>query len=232
MAVKYADEIVVLSNNVKSYFKDTYNRDTVFIPNGITKHTIRPVNVIKEKWGLEKDSYILFLGRIVPEKGIGYLIDAYNKLNTDKKLVIAGGASDTDGYMKQLIASAGDNKNIIFTGFVQGMELKELYSNAYIYVLPSDLEGMPISLLEGMSYGNCCLVSDISECTETVGDKAVVFKKSDVEDLTEKLQMLCDKPEIVQKYKDQARDYICNKYNWDDVTKKTLELYDKQVIKR
>ena len=112
------------------------------------------------------------------------------------------------------------------------MELKELYSNAYIYVLPSDLEGMPISLLEGMSYGNCCLVSDISECTETVGDKAVVFKKSDVEDLTEKLQMLCDKPEIVRKYKDQARDYICNKYNWDDVTKKTLELYDKQVIKR
>lgn len=95
----------------------------------------------------------------------------------------------------------------------------------HIYTLPSDLEGMPLSLLEAMSYGNCCVVSDISECTEVVEDKAVVFKKSDVEDLKNKLQELCDNSTKVDKYKVAATDFICEKYNWDDVVKKTLQLY-------
>ena len=96
MAAKYADEIIVLSKNVEKYFKDTYNRETHFIPNGITKHAIREANIIKEKYNLEKESYILFLARIVPEKGLHYLINAYNEINTDKKLIIAGGGSHTD----------------------------------------------------------------------------------------------------------------------------------------
>ena len=100
-----------------------------------------------------------------------------------------------------------------------------IYSNAYIYTLPSDLEGMPLSLLEAMSYGNCCLVSDIPECAEVVEDKALIFKKSDVEDLREKLQEACDHPEMVMKMKNQAADFICEKYNWDEVVKKTMKLY-------
>ena len=108
-------------------------------------------------------------------------------LRTDKKLVIAGGSSDTDSFMNELKDLAKDDDRIIFTGFVQGQILKELYSNAYVYTLPSDLEGMPLSLLEAMSYGNCCLVSNITECTEVVEDKALIFKKSDVKDLQEKI---------------------------------------------
>ena len=103
--------------------------------------------------------------------------------------------------------------------------LEELYSNAYIYTLPSDLEGMPLSLLEAMSYGNCCLVSDIDECASVVEDKAIIFKKSNVEDLQSKLQEACEDARQVQKYKDEAADYICGKYNWDDVVERTLELY-------
>ena len=103
--------------------------------------------------------------------------------------------------------------------------MDELYSNAYIYTLPSDLEGMPLSLLEAMSYGNCCLVSDIPECAEVVEDKALIFKKSDVEDLREKLQEVCDHPEMVMKMKNQAADFICEKYNWDEVVKETMKLY-------
>lgn len=94
-----------------------------------------------------------------------------------------------------------------------------------IYTLPSDLEGMPLSLLEAMSYGNCCLVSDIPECAEVVEDKALIFKKSDVEDLREKLQDACDHPEMVMKMKNQAADFICEKYNWDKVVKETMKLY-------
>lgn len=228
MAAKYADEIIVLSENVKKYFKDTYNRETNFIPNGVNKPEIKGANIIKDKFNLSKDSYILFLGRIVPEKGIHYLIEAYNKTNTDKKLVIAGGSSDTDTYFNELKEKAKDNKNIIFTGFVQGEELEELYSNAYIYVLPSDLEGMPLSLLEAMSYKNCCLTSDIPECKTVMDDKGVTFKKSDVNDLKEKLQYLVDNVDKVNKYKSEVQDYILKKYNWDDVVNKTIELYKKE----
>lgn len=224
-AVKYADEIIVLSKGVQDYFKETYGRKTHFIPNGVGRPKIREANLITEKFGLTKDSYILFLGRLVPEKGIRYLVEAFKDIKTDKVLVIAGGSSDTDSFMKELKELAKDDKRIIFTGFVQGQILDELYSNAYIYTLPSDLEGMPLSLLEAMSYGNCCLVSNIPECVEVVEDKALIFKKSDENDLKKKLQDACDYPEKVIGMKMQAASFICEKYNWDEVTNETEKLY-------
>ena len=224
-AVKYADEIIVLSKGVQNYFMETYGRKTHFIPNGVNRPEIREANLIMDNFGLKKDSYILFLGRLVPEKGIQYLVEAFKNVKTNKKLVIAGGSSDTDAFMEELKELAKDDARIIFTGFVQGVLLDELYSNAYIYTLPSDLEGMPLSLLEAMSYGNCCLVSDIPECTEVVENKALIFKKSDVDDLREKMQNACDHPETVMKMKKQAADFICEKYNWDDVVKETMKLY-------
>lgn len=227
IAVKYADEIIVLSKNVQQYFRDTYNRETIYIPNGISKPKIRKIDLIKQKWNLEKDSYILFLGRIVPEKGLQYLVEAFLQVETNKKLVIAGGASDTGEFMSNIKENAKKDARILFTGFVQGQILEELYSNTYTYVLPSDLEGMPISLLEAMSYGNCCLVSDISECKEVIEDKGIVFKKGDVEDLRDKLQKLCDNPNLVLDYKKNASKYVCSKYSWDYVVTKTLDLYQK-----
>ena len=227
-AVKYADEIIVLSKGVHDYFRNQYGRETRFIPNGVNRPEIRKAELITDKFGLTKDSYILFLGRLVPEKGIRYLIEAFKNVKTDKKLVIAGGSSDTDSFMKELKELAKDDKRIIFTGFVQGQMLEELYSNAYIYTLPSDLEGMPLSLLEAMSYGNCCLVSDIQECTEVVEDKALIFKKSNVQDLQNKLQEACDRAEKIMELKQQAADYICKKYNWDDVVEETLKLYKRK----
>ena len=215
-AVKYADEVIVLSKGLQDYFKEIYGRKTHFIPNGVNRPQTREANLITDKFGLKKDSYILFLGRLVPEKGIRYLVEAFKNVKTDKKLVIAGGSSDTDSFMEELKELAKGDDRILFTGFVQGAMLDELYSNAYIYTLPSDLEGMPLSLLEAMSYGNCCLVSDIPECAEVVEDKALIFQKSNVEDLQEKLQDACDHPEMVMKMKNQATDFICAKYNWDE----------------
>lgn len=229
-AVKYADEIIVLSETVQQYFRDIYGRETRFIPNGVNQASLRTATLITEKWGLLKDNYILYLGRLVPEKGEKYLIEAFRQVKTDKKLVIAGGSSDTQEFLNELKEMAKGDDRIIFTGFVQGRSKHELYSNSYIYTLPSDLEGMPLSLLEGMSYGNCCLTSDISECLEVVEDKAVSFHKGDVADLRDKLQMLCDNPDLVKTYKKEASSFINNKYNWDDVTNKTLELY-KNVVR-
>lgn len=224
-AVKFADEIIVLSENVRNYFKETYNRETVFIPNGVNPAENKEAAEITEKFGLKKDEYILFLGRLVPEKGLKRLIAAYNGVKTDKKLVIAGGSSDTAEFEKELKTDAADNPDILFTGFVQGRPLEELFSNAYFYVLPSDVEGMPLSLLEAMSYGNCCLTSDIPECASVVGEYGCVFERSDENGLKNKIQELCDNPDIIQKFKSQSAEYICGKYSWNDVVSKTLKLY-------
>lgn len=227
-AVKYADEIIVLSQNMKSYFKETYNRDTQVVPNGVLKPMIKNDGLITEKWGLKKDGYLLFLARIVPEKGLHYLLDAYKEIDTDKRLVIAGGSSHTDDYMKEIRYKVDTDKRVLLTGFVQGELLEALFSNAYLYVLPSDVEGMPISLLEAMSYGNCCLVSDIAEHREVVSDetyKAVCFERGNRDDLREKLLELLWDQNKVEKYKGEAQEYICRRYNWHQVVERTLELY-------
>ena len=223
--VRKADEVIVLSRAAQEYFREQYKRETTLIPNGMTLVTPRTAEMIRTRYGLEKDSYILFLGRITPEKGLDYLLDAYQRLHTDKKLVIAGGGSDSDGYFRQLKLQAAGNKDILFTDFVKGQILEELYSNAYLYVLPSDLEGMPLSLLEALSYGNCCVVSDIPENADVVGDCGVTFRKSDAADLAEKLQKLADDAETVQRFRAAVADRLHTMNGWDEVTQRTLMTY-------
>lgn len=229
MAAKYADEVIVLSKNVQDYFMETYQRETLYIPNGITRPQKKEADVITQRWGLKKDSYILFLARLVPEKGLHYLVEAYSRLDTEKRLVIAGGPSHSVEYIHHLEKEIKKDPRILMAGFVQGAELEELYSNAYVFVLPSDVEGMALSLLEALSYGNCCLVSDIPENTEVIGKNGVTFRKSQSEDLQKKLQELLEHPEVVKEYQDKSSDYICSKHNWDDIVDRTLEVYHKAV---
>ncbi len=231
MAARRADEVIVLSKNMQDYFLETYGRQTRFISNGIQRPALYEPKEIREKYGLEKDGYILFVARIVPEKGLHYLIDAYKKIRTEKRLVIAGGNSHSQSYMDEVEAMAAEDPRILMTGFVAGRVLEELYSNACFFVLPSDVEGMAVSLLEAMSYGNCCLVSDIRENTEVVAEHAAVFRKSDTQDLQKKMEELLEHPEIRAAYKEKAADYICGKYNWDDVAEQTLRLYEDGVTK-
>ena len=113
-AAKYADEVIVLSKEAQDYFKKTYGRETHFIPNGVNRPQIREANLITEKFGLKKDSYILFLGRLVPEKGIRYLVEAFKNVKTDKKLVIAGGSSDTDSFIDQCKRFKMEYLNVLF----------------------------------------------------------------------------------------------------------------------
>ena len=224
-AVRHAHRIIVLSKGVQQYFLDQYNRPTVLIPNGIDPASPVPAKEITEKFGLRKGEYILFLGRLVPEKGIHYLIEAFKSLKTDKKLVIVGGTSDTDAYVRRLYDMAAGSPSILFTGFQQGSVLEELYSNAYLYVLPSDLEGMPLTLLEAMNYGCCCVTSDIGECADVMGEGGLTFPKGNVEALRQTLQDLCDDPAKAQTYRDRARRIISEKYTWTDITRQTRDLY-------
>ena len=227
MAAKYADEVIVLSDNVRQYFMDTYQRQVTYIPNGISRPALQGCSIIGEKYGLARDGYFLFLARIVPEKGLHYLIEAFYELDTDKRLVIAGGSSQAFGYMEQIHQMAAKDERILMTDFVQGQVLEELYANAYAFVLPSDVEGMAMTLLEAMSYGTCCLVSDIRENTEVVEDRAFTFRKGNVQDLRRQLAYLLEHPEEVRQKGAESADFICGKYDWDDVTEQTLALYER-----
>lgn len=225
---KHANEIIVLNDPMKTYFENTYQRDTNVIPNGVAENELIEAEIIKEKWGLYKGSYFLYLGRLVPEKGIHYLIEAYQRMNTDKKLVIAGGSSHSDDYVERLAAMSIDNDNIIMTGFVSGQALEELYSNAFVYVLPSDVEGLPISLLEAMSYNRYCLVSDIKENTTTSNGKAAVFRQGNIDDLYEKLCDIDAMPALeVERKGHEAGAYVAENYRWKAVVEKTLTVYEK-----
>ena len=206
IAAKYADEIIVLSKEMQKYFLKTYNRRTVYIPNGVNKPIIRQAKIIKEKYRLKKDSYILFLARIVPEKGLHYLIEAFKNIKTEKKLVIAGDASHTNDYLNRIKEMAKKDDRIIMTGFVEGKELDELFSNCYIYCLPSDIEGMPMSLLEAMSYGCTCLVSDIEENIQVIGQYSFKFRKSNIDDLKSKIEEIEKKN--LQENKERIANYI------------------------
>ena len=229
IAAKYADEIIVLSKGIEKYFKETYNRKTYYIPNGVNAPTIRDPKIIKEKYNLEKDSYILYLARIVPEKGLHYLIEAYKQINTDKKLVIAGGASHTNDYLKKIRETVKDNPNIIMTGFVQGRLLEELYSNCYLYCLPSDVEGMPLSLLEAMSYGCECLVSDIEENSSVINEYGYSFKKSNISDLKKVLQKMLNHR---SKKREEISNFILKNYSWGKNVKQLESLYNENIRKR
>ena len=222
-AVKHADCIIVLSRNIQTYFWEKYHRKTVFIPNGVNKPDIKEAKEIKEKWGLDKDSFILYVGRIVPEKGLDILLKAWKGVKTDKKLVIAGSSSDTDEYFQQ-VKSLADNR-VIFTGFTTGRPLKELYSNAYLYCLPSNLEGMPLTVLEAMSYGDAVLGSDIKEISEVVEDKALLFHKGIVEDLRNQLSKCIEHKEVVDTLRAESSSFILSKYDWKDVTERTINQY-------
>lgn len=225
---KYADKIIVLSESARTYFKDTYKRDTVLIPNGIDRPKHTAADKITKLFGLKKDEYICVVSRLTPEKGIHYLIDAQNSVKPDKKLVIAGDTGDSDSadsYTALLRKKAKDNPNIIFTGFISGDVLREIYSNAYAVCLPSDIEGMSLSLLEALAYGNALLCSDIPENTSVAKNHALYFKKSDTNDLAKKLKLLCSDSDFAKKLKNGADDFILSKYSRKDVALSHFKLY-------
>lgn len=225
MAAKHADELIVLSKSMQDYFMEQYGRKTWYIPNGISRPVKREPEIITQKYGLYGEDYFLTLSRIVPEKGLHYLLEAFRNIQTDKKLVIAGGSSNAVEYMDLIKKMALEDKRVILTDFVHGEELEELLSNAYVYCLPSDIEGMSISLLEAMSYGRCCLVSNIPENAEVVAEHAVMFQHGNRDDLQKKIELILNNENLHMEYENQASDYICKKYSWDKMVKETERLY-------
>lgn len=228
-AATKSDGLIVLSEGVRRYFMEAYGREAVFIPNGVDAKETLPASVINEKWNLERDSYLLYLGRLVPEKRPELLIEAFKTLDTNNRLVIAGGSSDTSAYEKELRAAAQGDNRIVFTGFVTGEPLAELYSNCYAYVLPSDVEGMPMSLLEAMAYGRCCVTSDIPECADVLAGNGVTFEKGSADSLRAALRDLLADSDRGRVLGAAAKAHVEKTYNWDSVVERTLAVYGGDV---
>lgn len=230
-AINCPNATIVVSRTLQKHYLHNTGKNSFWIPNGVNAPEQRELDAMK-RFGLEKNRYILSLGRLVPEKGIHYLIPAFRNLETDIKLVIAGGGMLEDGYEQRLKKLAGDDARIIFTGPIYGQDKDEAFSNARLFVLPSELEGMPISMLEAMSYGCPMLSSDIPECVEVftdpkIGDAAPICassKVADIADLQKKLETLLHDPELAA-MGERAKKYILQEYQWDSIAQNTLELY-------
>lgn len=192
--VRCADEIIVLNNSDRLHFLQQWNRESHLINNGVDIPKRNRLHDAADRFALQDKGYIFFASRLVPEKNVHILIEAYNYLTTDKKLVIAGSGVHTSSYVESLYDLAAGNENVVFVGHVQGDMLSELYSNAYCYVLPSTIEGQSIGLLEAMSYGLPCIASDIPENRETAHGEAVYFEPGNALELAACLQVLIDDP--------------------------------------
>ncbi|QJB57403.1 glycosyltransferase family 4 protein [Pseudodesulfovibrio sp. zrk46] len=218
---------IVVSNVLREHYLSKYGRQAVYIPNGIAEPTSRPLERLK-RFGLESGRYILSLGRLVPEKGIHYLIKAFRSLDTDLRLAIVGEDSLSGGYLARLKELAGNDERIVFTGPLFDMDKDEAFSNAKLFCIPSDLEGMPIAMLEAMSYGCPTLSSDIQECLEVYsgqeGQIGYAFRQGDASDLSGKLNILISSGNLGHIGK-SGRDFVLSEYNWDDITSKTLDVY-------
>lgn len=221
-AINFPDKTVVVSKTLQKYFLEKFSRETVVIPNGTKVPVKRPANKIK-KFGLDEGNYVLFVGRLVPEKGVHFLTEAFTRLDTDLKLVLAGGSSFSDSYVSELKRHEGDR--VVFLDYVYGDVLEELWSNAYVVAQPSTLEGLSISLLEALSYGRCVLISDIPENVEVVGDCSPAFKTQDVNDLAQKLDLLLKSPDLVKDYERKCLDHVSRKYSWDTIADSLEDLY-------
>lgn len=221
ITAKYADEIIVLSKEQQKYFKEVYNRETRFIPNGTTLADPVDAEVIRQQFGLEKNGFVLFVSRVVPGKGLEYLLEAYRQIDTELPLVIAGDSVFVDGFYQMIQKKAAEDERVRLIGFVEGRALQELYSNARLFVFPSEAEGMPMCVLEALSYNCSCLVSDIPENLEVGKDYVYSFRSCDVEDLKDQLQKALE----AGVRKQGSREYIENNYSWDQVVEKTVSCY-------
>lgn len=220
--LRLADGAVSVSRTLREYYRRKYGRTVTYIPNGVNLVERSGTDRL-EQLGLTPNGYILYVGRLVPTKGAHFAIEALQGVDTDLKLAIAGGSSHTSEYVQRLERYRSDQ--VLLLGYQYGEAIQQLYENCRLFVIPSQIEGLPITLLEAMSYGRPILYSDIPENVEAADGVGVSFRSADVEDLREKLRYCLDHPEELEELGRRARERVARDYSWDDIAAKHAELY-------
>lgn len=220
--VRSASAVITISKGIREHIKELYNRDAVIIPNGVTIPAMVPPGLMMKRFGLGPREYVFTACRFVPEKGLEVLIEAYRALkNPAFKVVIAGDADHETDYSRKIKAMAKETPGVVLAGFQSGDSLAELFSNAGIFVLPSFFEGLPIALLEALSYGLPALISDIPQHLEVPLDKGCYFKSGDSKALSRALADF----KGISSTRGRYIPLVTGEYNWDNIAARTLEVY-------
>ncbi|MCX6714624.1 MAG: glycosyltransferase family 4 protein [Candidatus Uhrbacteria bacterium] len=227
------DATIAVSKTLEAYCRMNYSVNTKYIPNGTQVPMNESDKSLLAEFNLVPQKYLMFCARLVKHKGAHVLVDAWKKakalrpdLTRDIKIAIVGGSAFTDEYVKSLTALSKDEPSIVLTGTQIGDTLHTLFSNSYAIVHPSESEGLPIAVLEAMSYGKCVLSSDIPENMELTKDHGLTFHVGDVNDLTQKMIMMLEAPEHVAAVGNEARVHVAKNYDWKDIAETTEYLYE------
>lgn len=229
-AVRFAHGMVVVSDALQTYFRQTYGRNTVYIPNAPAGYGKSDANFgYGTQLGLEQERYVLFLGRLVPEKRPDLLVEAFSALNAPGwKLVLAGGVSDTKSFTSELLEKVANNPNIIFAGELRGQRLWEIVRGAGLFVLPSDVEGLPLAMLEAMQEGIPVVASDIPPHKQLIsGGRGKLFEAGNLNSCISTLDWAIHHPQELRVMAVNAQRHIQLNYSWDHITSETLKLYTK-----
>jgi len=209
--------------------EEKFNKEVYYIPPGVELgRLVEPKRILK--LGVDKEKYILFVGRLVPEKGCHYLTKAFKQIDTEMRLVIVGDTSHTDKYVDSL--RRWQNNRIRFLGFIPEETLKELFSNAYLFIQPSEVEGLPHTILQALSFGRCVLASDIPGNLEALEGCGYTFKNKNCGDLRKKIKFLIEHPRSVREQFQKARNYIKENYDWEKAVDELEEIYLSLLKKR
>ena len=218
LATKLPNVYVTDSHVVQEYYRDRFGSQPPYIPYG-SEVTMVPPGETLASLGLEPGKYVLFVGRLVPENCVHHLVEAFEGLETDLKCVIVGDAAYAEGYIASLKARAQSDPRIVFTGYIFGRGYHELGSNAHIFVETSGAGGTHPALVEAMAFGNCVVVHNTPENLETVGEAGLAYDgKIGADGLRCVLQRLLVQPELVEKYRQRARQRARTCYTWEAVT--------------
>lgn len=230
-ACRFSDRTITVSRTLHQYCSEAYDSMTTYIPNGVRLNPASGSERLSE-FDLESKKYIVMVSRLVRHKGAHYLIEAYRKLKerypeivSGKKLVITGDSAFTDDYVRDLRQMAKNDPDIIFTGYQSGEDLKQLFEHAYVCVHPSESEGLPICILEAMSYGLPVIASDIPENMEVIEEAGIAFENKNVEDLVSKLKDYLPRESELESIGNSARNFVLNNYNWKDISQEISGLY-------
>lgn len=234
MSVRHSDETIAVSKVLTNYIALNYGERVSHIPNGITPVRVSVDDIVLEPFGLRSYGYISMVSRLVKHKGVHTLIDAWKLARSknpqalkDLKLAIVGGSAFTDDYVEALHKQAEGDDSIVFTGYQTGEALEALFAGSKFIVHPSTSEGLPISVLEAMSYGKAVIASDIPENMEVVKDHGVPFTTGSVDELAETIIELASDDMLTASIGHTAREFVETEYNWDDIGALTLEIYEK-----
>lgn len=227
----FANEVIVISSIIGDIIRERCHLESNLIYNGVTIPQKSRDSDFLTQIGAEPGRYILATARFVPEKGLHDLINAFKWLESDYKLVIAGDADHETEYSRNLRRMVAGEDRIILPGYITGEPLNQVYSHARLFVLPSYHEGLPISLLEALSYGLPVLVSDIPANKELALPKERYFRCGDVGDLKTNMRMLLKKG-MPKEERDKMRSQIKEKYNWDKIAEQTIEVYEKALSRK